>query len=332
MATTLVTGGAGYLGSVLVPALVEAGRAVVVVDPLLYGQSVPTWAGHQQVSFLLRGIEALDVEDLRGVDEVIDLAAVSNELVAETFSDLAWATNDAGRRRVATLSRKAGVQRYILASSSNVYGSREEPYTEYDAIRPASTYSRANAAAERGVLALASDSFHPVVLRQATVYGFAPCMRYDLVINAMAADACLAGECRVMGDGTQIRPFIWVQSLVEVYLTLLRRSPRETAGKIFNAGSTADQYVISEIPEMLGSLLRKTVPFSYYGEMDRLSHRLNYVALEGITARPIGPDFDRGAGELLARIVHDPAHVMKARSERHNFVAMINGRLPNSAL
>jgi nucleoside-diphosphate-sugar epimerase len=322
-----VTGGAGYLGSALVPALLASGREVVVVDPLLYGQPEPVWLDQPAATFLKRGIETLDVEDFAGVDEVIDFAAISNEWIAERIPSVTWATNGTGRCRVAELSARAGVIRYFLASSSNVYGARDEPFAETDPIDPVTVYSKANAAAERGVLALASDRFHPLVLRQATVYGSAPVMRYDLVINAMVADAVRTGRCNVMGDGSQVRPFVWVADLVQAYLAILRRPAEELGGRIVNLGSSADQFAVNEIPEMLSELIDEPIEHSYYGDLDRLSHRLDCGRLEAILARGLGPSLASGASELLHRINEDPGHVEVSREQRGGFLDRYNAHL-----
>jgi nucleoside-diphosphate-sugar epimerase len=320
MTATLVTGGAGYLGSALVPALAGTGRRIVVVDPLMYGQAPPAWES-PQVTLLVRPAGELSPDDLRGVDEVIDLAGVSNESIAEQLPALTWATNCAGRHRTARLAAAAGATRYILASSSNVYGPRPLPNAEGDPTDPRSAYTRANAAAETAVLALTSESFHPLVLRQATVYGYATTMRYDLVVNAIVADAILTGGCRVMGDGRQVRPFIWITDLVDAYLAILERPAAEFGGRVLNLGSTTDHFAVGDIPDMLGELLGHPVPYTYYGELDTLSHRLDCREVERVLARPLGPSFRTAAAELVERIRQDREHVALACEQRSGFLA-----------
>ncbi|MFE6926293.1 NAD-dependent epimerase/dehydratase family protein [Nocardia sp. NPDC057663] len=319
MITTMVTGGAGYIASRLVPELVRSGRRVVVVDSLLYGQKAPQSSNDNSIAVRKIDINYLTLSDLSGIDEVIDLAAISNESVAERHPMLAWGTNDAGRRKVAALAARAGVRRYILPSSSNVYGAREDPYSEIDDIEPASVYSKANASAERGVLKLASPTFSPLVLRQATVFGWAPEMRYDLVVNAMAADLVMSGVCNVMGDGSQIRPFIWLDDLVEVYLAILNEPPNSLGNAILNVGSAMDQFPVSQIPKMLGQAYGKPAAVAHYGELDKLSHRLDCTKVDSLLGRSIGPSFGKAARILLREIAEYPEGVEVMRSQRRQF-------------
>ncbi|EME57656.1 NAD-dependent epimerase/dehydratase [Amycolatopsis decaplanina DSM 44594] len=304
---TMVTGGAGYIGRVLVDALRNSGRHVVVVDRLLYGPISPD-LGTSGVDFIQKDIRDLHGADLVGVDELFDLAAISTEAAAELLPELTWEVNYAGRRRLAELARRAGVGRYILPSSSNVYGSgNPAPYTEDDEVEPHGIYAAANRLAERRIIRLRTPEFTPIVLRQATVFGWSPCMRYDLVINAMTASLVRGEDCRVMGDGTQRRPFVWIGDLVRTYLRLLEIPVDRVIATPINVGSAEDDYPIGELPALLGEILGvEATAVTHYGAPDPMSHRLSYRRLWEVTGLSWGSSLTDGVRELADRIRHAP--------------------------
>ncbi|RJQ81691.1 NAD-dependent epimerase/dehydratase family protein [Amycolatopsis panacis] len=319
MTVTMVTGGAGYIGRILVAALVNTGRHVVVVDRLLYAQPPPGGAD-TGVEFLHKDIRDLAGSELSGVDELFDLAAISTEGAADLLPELTWEINDVGRRRLADLARRSGVRRYLLPSSSNVYGARAQPYGEDDEVAVASIYAKANHAAEQGVLRLASASFTPIVLRQATVYGWSPSMRYDLAINAMTADLLTRGCCQVMGDGRQRRPFVWVRDLVRVHLRLLELPAERVAGNVINVGSAGDEFAVGALPGLLGRIAGVEPEIGYYGVPDRMSHGLSYRRLNEITGMELGPGLHAGVTELATHIRAGSAQVGDPSTRRANWM------------
>ncbi|TMJ11202.1 MAG: SDR family oxidoreductase, partial [Bacillati bacterium ANGP1] len=182
MSSLLVTGAGGYIGSVLTRMLLEHGDSVTAVDRFFFGrQTLPPDDGRLRV--IEGDIRTLQQAELRGIDAVIDLAALSNDPAGELESEKTWAINHAGRVRIATLAKQAGVPRYILPSSCSVYGFQEGLLDERSPVNPLTTYAKANRQAEGDTLALADAGFCVVVLRQATVYGLSPRMRFDLAIN-----------------------------------------------------------------------------------------------------------------------------------------------------
>lgn len=166
----LLTGGAGYIGSELTRTLLARGFRVVVVDRFFFGRDkLP--ASRNELTLISKDVRRLTRADLDGVDCVIDMAAISNDPAGELDPQLTMDINLHARVRCAQLARDAGVGRYILPSSSSVYGQQDGLLTESAAIKPRTTYAAANAAAEAGVLPLAADGFTVVAVRQATVFG-----------------------------------------------------------------------------------------------------------------------------------------------------------------
>ena len=230
----LVTGGAGYLGGVLVPLLLESGYAVRVVDRFFYGtESLDAVKGRCEL------IEA----DTRWCPEsvfadayaIIDLAALANDPLGELDPQRTLDINAHARIRTATLAKKQGVSRYILASSCSVYGFQDDLIDESATPSPLTTYAASNVLAEEGVCALQDDHFTVTALRQGTLYGLAPRMRFDIVVNAMALALERDGVITVRG-GEQWRPLLHVADSAAAFLLALS-APREVlGGTVFNVG------------------------------------------------------------------------------------------------
>src|SRR5918912_3171381 len=210
MERVLVTGAGGYIGSVLTRMLLEVGFRVVAVDRFFFGRhTLPPDGDGLRVA--RADIRWLDSSFLDGIDAVIDLAALSNDPVGELDPSKTWEINYQGRARVARMAKEHGVRRYVLPSSCSIYGFQDGITDEFSRVNPLTTYAKANLAAERDVLALSDPDFCVVVLRQATVYGLSPRMRFDLAINGMVKGLVQQGQVPILREGTQWRPFVHVR-------------------------------------------------------------------------------------------------------------------------
>lgn len=235
----LVTGGAGYIGSVLVRRLLAAGHAVRVVDRLFFGAesladvrtAVEVWVGD---------IRQISVRELEGTDAVINLAGISSDPTAEFKPELTREMNVAGAVRLAKACVEAGVARYLFASSCSVYDAdrvddeSDVLLDETSPVHPVSTYARSKREAELALLALADRSFSPVILRMGTVYGFSPRMRYDLVINTVLKDALSRGCMVLEAGGETWRPVVEVRDAADAYVACLDAASAVVDGQIFN--------------------------------------------------------------------------------------------------
>ena len=192
-ATILVTGAGGYIGTTLVPMLLAEGYRVRALDRFFFGREL--LESHPHLEVVQEDARQMKAEHLNGVDYVIDLVAISNDPSGEQFKQETIAINRDARVTTAKLAKAAGVKRYILPSSCSIYGFQPADViaTEKTKTNPLTTYANANEMAEQAVLPLASDDFVCVVLRQATVYGFSPRMRFDLAINGMTFGAWKTG-------------------------------------------------------------------------------------------------------------------------------------------
>jgi nucleoside-diphosphate-sugar epimerase len=308
----LVTGGAGYVGSVLVPALLACGHRVKVLDLYLFGDDVlRSVAGHPRLQQIHGDIRDRDLLDklLPGCDSVIHLACISNDPSFELDPELGRSINYEAFEPLVLAARSAGVGRFLFASSSSVYGVKDHPdVDENDSLAPLTDYSRFKAECEGILLEHMAPSFAPVIVRPATVCGYSPRQRLDVVVNILTNHAVNTGMIQVFG-GDQLRPNIHIQDMVELYLLLLELPERRVAGRIYNAGG-ANHSVEELAQKVRASVRRRDVelrrvpsddPRSYHISSARLAAELGFRA-----TRPI---------ELAVRELE---------------AALLDGRLPDS--
>ncbi|MER7450335.1 aminotransferase class I/II-fold pyridoxal phosphate-dependent enzyme [Nocardia beijingensis] len=221
MNTVLVTGAAGYVGSVLVPDLLEHGHTVIAVDTFPHG---PILEPHPQLRIETGDMRNVPADLLVGVDTVIALAAVSNDPAGQIAPSWTDAVNRDGTQRLAVLAREQGVRRFIHASTAAVYGAADVALVEDSPLAPQSEYSRSKQAAEQALSELATEGFRPISLRISTLFGLSPRMRIDLAVHAMVHRGLTEGVVRVDGDGTQWRPMLHVRDAAQAYLRCVEQS------------------------------------------------------------------------------------------------------------
>ncbi len=237
--TILVTGGAGYVGAALVPKLLNAGHTVRVIDWYIFGRDVLAADADnpnlQQFQGDIRD-QSLLREALQDCDAVIHLACISNDPSFELDPALGRSVNFDAFQPLVDASIEAGVQRFIYASSSSVYGVSEQPNVdESHELNPLTDYSKFKAMCEPILLEKQSPNFTPVVIRPATVCGYSTRQRLDLTVNILTNHAIHNGIIKVFG-GTQKRPNIHIADITDLYVQLLDESPQRIAGGVYNAG------------------------------------------------------------------------------------------------
>ena len=256
--SVLVTGGAGYVGAVLVPKLLHKGYQVKVLDLYLYGEDVLDAVKHnpnlEQIKGDIRD-RALLEKVLPATDAVIHLACISNDPSFELNPELGKSINYDAFLSLVEVSRKNKVKRFIYASTSSVYGIKEEEnVTEDLALEPLTDYSKYKALCEEVLLNEQSPDFTAVVIRPATVCGYSPRLRLDLSVNILTNLAVNTGRITVFG-GKQKRPNIHIEDVTDLYVRLLELPDQMIAGKIFNAGY--ENYQIGELAEMVREVVGK---------------------------------------------------------------------------
>lgn len=251
----LVTGGAGYVGAVLVPMLLSKGYRVRVLDMFLYGDPLHSYRNLECMKGDIRKLDTVQ-KAVNGVDTVIHLASISNDPSFELDPALGKAINYDATLGLIDTAKRARVRRFIYASSSSVYGVKNEPnVTEDLALEPLTDYSRYKALCEEYLLKKQDKNFTVVVIRPATVCGYSPRMRLDLTVNILTISALVSHSMTVFG-GSQKRPNIHIKDMARAYLTLLTAPKSKIAGKIFNAGF--QNYTVMELARMVKRVLGDT--------------------------------------------------------------------------
>ncbi|MEM3697908.1 MAG: SDR family oxidoreductase [Candidatus Bathyarchaeia archaeon] len=271
----LVTGGAGYIGSILTRLLLERGYEVTCLDRLFFGLD-PIKAIVDKITLIKGDVRWFNPEILEGIDAVFDLASLSNDPSGELDPQKTLEINYKGRVRVAKLSKKHGVKRYVLASTCSVYGFQEGILTEESNLNPLTTYAKANVLAEKEIMPLANKNFTVTALRQATVYGFSPRMRFDLAINGMVLGFFKNGKIPIMRDGKQWRPFIHVKDTSNAFLTVLEADNELVNGQIFNVGSNEQNMQIFDLAKLVAESINLPFNYEWYGSPDARSYRVSF--------------------------------------------------------
>ncbi len=303
--TVLVTGGAGYVGAVLVPKLLKNGYQVKVLDLYLYGDVFKSYHGNTNLTEIKGDLRDQDLLDrsLKNVDAVIHLACISNDPSYELNPELGKSINYDAFLPLVQLSKKNHVKRFIYASSSSVYGIKSEPnVTEDLPLEPLTDYSKYKALCEDILLREATDDFTCLILRPATVCGYSPRLRLDLSVNILTNHAINKGEILVFG-GDQKRPNLHIEDMTDIYLLSLQYPHTKIHKKIFNVGY--ENHTINEIAEIVKKEISeqvhiKRVPTddnrSYHVSSDKIARELGFKATHTISqaVRDLKNAFDAG--------------------------------------
>ncbi len=271
----LLTGAGGYIGSVLAERLVSEGYSLICLDRFFFGEDILSHIA-DRVKLVKDDIRTFDPSIMHGVDAVLDLASLSNDSSGELDPNKTLEINYKGRARVAQLSKKHGVQRYILASTCSVYGASNNVSDENSPLNPLTAYAKANALAERDILELADTNFTTTVLRQATVYGLSRRMRFDLAINGMVLALFKTKKIKIMRDGTQWRPFVHVKDTSMAFMKVLESERDVVNREIFNIGSNEQNYRIFKLAKNVCNAINLPFDYEWYGSPDNRNYRVSF--------------------------------------------------------
>ena len=272
----LVTGGAGYVGAVLVPELLKNAYRVKVLDLFLYGEdaldSVRNNSNLSQIKGDIRNTKLLEKEII-GVDAVIHLACISNDPSFELDPLLGKSINYDAFIHLVRVSKALGVKRFIYASSSSVYGvKKEENVTEELSLEPLTDYSKYKALCEEVLLKESSTDFTTLIFRPATVCGYSPRQRLDLTVNILTNLAVNKGMITVFG-GEQKRPNIHIKDMAAAYLSALEAADGLISGEVFNVGY--ENYKVKHIAEMVRNAVGDHVKINFSPTDDLRSYHIS---------------------------------------------------------
>jgi nucleoside-diphosphate-sugar epimerase len=281
----LVTGHRGYIGVQLVDVLQRAGHRVTGCDAGLFdGCEWEPFATPERE--LRKDVRDLELDDVRGHDCVMHLAAISNDPMGEVDVEVTLSVNRDASVRLAELAKEAGVPRWLFAGSCSVYGqATDHDVVETDPLNPLTAYARSKIETEEAVRPLADETFTPVFLRNATAYGHSPMLRIDLVVNNLLACAHALGEIRIMSDGSPWRPLIHCRDIARAFLALSEADV--PGGTAVNVGAGDENYQVRDV----AALVQELVPdadIEFTGEVgnDPRSYRVNFDLLSRLV-----PDF-----------------------------------------
>ena len=280
----LVTGGAGYIGCVLVEELLAKGESVRVFDKLFFGDEGLA-AVRDRIDLVQGDVRAIDESAFAGVDAVIHLAGLSNDPTAEYNPRANYEMNTIATERIAKMGKKLGVRRFTFASSCSLYDkglfAEDVLLDETAECAPRAAYAVSNYDAENILLDLADDNFCPVILRQGTVYGYSPRMRYDLVVNTFLKDAFSRGFLTVFGGGEMWRPLVDVLDVAKAHICAVEASDDKVHGEIFNVSNK--NYRILELAHWVREALSETREVDIkvdYSPMKGRSYRVSTQKIE----------------------------------------------------
>lgn len=297
----VVVGAGGYLGSVLTPMLLEQGYRVTAFDRFYFGrETLQAVADHPRIRIVQGDVRSFDASVLEGADAVIQMAALSNDPACELDPQWTLAVNRDSAVRIARLAKEKGVQRFLFCSSCSVYGAGTGVLTEDSPTNPVSFYAKAKLEAEAEILRMSSESFCPVSLRKATLFGYSPRMRFDLAVNLMTLHAVTKKCIYVTGGGQQWRPFLHVRDAAAAYLQCFKTAPELISGRFFNVTATSVQ--IAELANLVSACTAGTEVHVVPEDADQRNYHVSGALFEDVVGFRATRSIEQGIEEISAAI------------------------------
>lgn len=320
----LLTGHNGYIGSVLTPMLLECGHEVVGLDTNYFKRCL--FVGElTEIPTFETDVRNLSAVNLEGFDAVIHLAGLSNDPLGDYRPNLTEVINEQGSIELAKLAKAAGVPRFLFASSCSNYGAAGADFLDEQAsFNPVTPYGVSKVNVEKALTKMADESFTPTYLRASTAYGVSPLLRFDLVINNLAAWAITTGKVYIKSDGTPWRPMVHVEDIARAYVAVLQASREEVHDEAFNVGSTTENYQVRELADIVSEVVPGCKveyapdagpdPRCYRVDCNKIARTLHgfkpqWTVRRGIeqlyeTYRDVGLKLEDFEGERFMRIAH----------------------------
>ena len=333
----VVTGNLGYIGTIMAPLIAKAGHEVVGLDTDLY--STCTFGpGFTTYPTIKKDIRDVTVADLKGIDAVVHLAALSNDPLGNLNPDVTYDINHRGTIHLAQTAKAAGVKRFVFSSSCSNYGaSGDTLLDESSAFNPVTPYGISKVRSEQDLVKLGDDNFCPVLMRSATAYGVSPRLRFDIVLNNLTAWAVASGKILIKSDGTPWRPIVHIEDISRAFVAALS-APRELVfNQAFNVGRSDQNYRIKEIAE----IVKDTVPncelaFAADGGPDTRCYRVDCSKIARVLTE-FKPQWDapKGAMQLYKAFVQNDVKLEDFEGPRYKRIdhitqLMSSGKLDNS--
>ena len=318
----------------LVPLLLSAGHDVVGLDSNLFGRC--TFGDFVlEIPSIAKDVRDVEPADLDGFDAILHLAGLSNDPLGDLNPDLTHEINYLASVRLAKLAKEAGVQRFIFSSSCSNYGAGgTEMLTEESAFNPVTPYGISKVRVEQDVSKLADDQFSPTFLRNATAFGVSPRLRFDLVLNNLAAWAYATGRVHIKSDGTAWRPIVHIEDISRAFLAVLEAPLDIVHNEAFNVGRTEDNYQIRDLAEIVKATIpNTTVEYAEGGTADKRCYRVDCSKIQRMLPA-FQPQWDakKGAIELHNAFRNTNVTVDDFEGERYKRIAHIRKLILNQEL
>lgn len=295
----LVVGGAGYIGSTLVRRLLEAGYRVRILDSLIYSDAaIRDILDHPRLDFRIgdcRNIKTV-IAAVNGVHSIIHLAAIVGDPACDLDHKTALEINYAATRMLIEVAKGHKVARFIFASSCSVYGATEQVMDEVSATAPLSVYAQTKIDSEDALIQACDGTFHPTIMRLATVFGNSSRPRFDLVVNLLTARAHADGIITIY-NGEQWRPFIHVADVARGVIVLLEAPIDRVSGQIFNLGDSRQNHTLSDVAERIHFAFPLT-RITHIDNKDRRNYRVSFDKAHGMLGFECNFNLDYGIREL----------------------------------
>jgi nucleoside-diphosphate-sugar epimerase len=279
----LVTGNRGYIGTVMVPMLLSKGHEVTGLDSGLY-EECSFGGAPLEIQEFRKDVRDVSLDDLQGFEAIIHLAGLSNDPLGNLNPELTYEINHVASVRLANLARSAGVGRFLFASSCSIYGAAGDAVLDETAsFNPVTPYGRSKMLVEQDVSQLANSKFSPTFLRNATVYGLSPRLRFDLVLNNLVAWAFTTGSVLIKSDGTPWRPIIHVEDVCHAFCVTLTAPSETVHNQAFNVGLTDENYQIRDLANIVKEIVPEcNIEYAPDGGPDKRSYQVDFTKISRV--------------------------------------------------
>lgn len=300
----LVIGGAGYIGSALLPKLLNDGYQVRLLDLFVYGEEpIAEVVTHKNLKIIRADFRQIDevIKAVNGVDSVIHLGAIVGDPACALDEDLTVEVNLMATKMIADVCKAYNVEKFVFASTCSVYGASDDLLDERSNLNPVSLYARTKIACERILRGMADDKFSPVFLRFSTIFGLSGRTRFDLVVNLLTAKAVFDKEITLFG-GDQWRPFLHVDDAA-LSVVLALKAPREIVhNQVFNVGSSDQNYTLAQAAELIHRLAPDSTVTDYGQDGDRRNYRVEFSKIRNILGFKSKWSLEAGIQQVLDAI------------------------------
>ena len=277
-----VTGNNGYIGTIMTRMLLSEGFEVTGLDSDLFEGSVfadaSVTGGIPPISYLRKDLRDVTLSDLKDIDAIFHLCALSNDPLGNINPELTYEINHKGSLRLAQLAKTAGIKKFVFSSSCSVYGaSKEDVVSEESEVNPITPYAVSKVRAEHSISKLANSDFCPTFLRSSTAYGLSPMLRFDLVVNNFVAWSFTKGTVLLKSDGTAWRPFVHIEDISRAFISVLKSPVDVVYNQIFNVGQNKENYQIKNVAEIVKNIVPNSeIKYLKGAESDKRSYRVEF--------------------------------------------------------